>query len=81
MFHKAIILTLGIFALAGCNAQKKDKTAVKTSEIQPSVKTTSSGDQQQGIIYFSEGENKFLEEYQMNVTFKGISEDSRCPEE
>lgn len=81
MFHKAIILSLGIFALEGCNAQKKDKTAVvKTSEKQPSAKTTSSGDQQQGIIYFNEGENKFLEEYQMNVTFKGISEDSRCPE-
>lgn len=32
------------------------------------------------IIYFTEGENKFLEEYEMNVTFKNISEDSRCPE-
>lgn len=60
--------------------RKNDKTAVKTSEIQPSAKTTSSGNQQQGIIYFNEGENKFLEEYQMNITFKGISEDSRCPE-
>ena len=32
-----------------------------------------------GIIYFKEGENKFLKEYEMNVTFKKISEDSRCP--
>jgi len=28
----------------------------------------------------TEGENKFLKEYQMNVTFRGVSEDSRCPQ-
>lgn len=33
-----------------------------------------------GIIYLKEGENKFFKEYEMNVTFKGVSEDSRCPE-
>lgn len=82
MFHKTIIfsLSLGIFALAGCNAQKKEKTVTKSSEMQPATKTTSSGDQKESLIYFNEGENKFLEAYQMNVTFKGISEDSRCPE-
>ena len=31
------------------------------------------------IIYFKEGENKFLKEYETNVTFKQITEDSRCP--
>lgn len=31
------------------------------------------------IIYFKEGENKFLKEYEMNVTFKKMTEDSRCP--
>ena len=33
-----------------------------------------------GIIYLKEGENRFFKEYEMNVTFKGVSEDSRCPE-
>ncbi len=33
----------------------------------------------QGVVYLSEGENKFLKEYQMNVTFKRMLEDSRCP--
>lgn len=33
------------------------------------------------IIYLKEGENKFLKEYEMNVTFKRITEDSRCPKD
>ncbi|AZI34194.1 hypothetical protein [Kaistella carnis] len=32
-----------------------------------------------GVIYLKEGENKFLKEYDMNVTFKRLVEDSRCP--
>ncbi|WP_426479480.1 hypothetical protein ACP3T3_08600 [Chryseobacterium sp. CBSDS_008] len=80
MFHKVIILSLGIFALTGCEAQKKSKVNTKTIEMPAGTKTTSTNDQQDGILYFNEGENKFLREYQMNVTFKGVSEDSRCPE-
>lgn len=77
MFHKAILFSLGIFALTGCDAQKKAKTNSKASEM---TTQTTSNDQKNGIIYLSDGENKFLKEYQMNITFKGISEDSRCPE-
>lgn len=33
-----------------------------------------------GVIYLKEGENKFLKEYEINVTFKKMTEDSRCPE-
>lgn len=35
----------------------------------------------QEIIYLKEGENKFLKAYEMNVTFKRIVEDSRCPKD
>jgi hypothetical protein len=81
MFHKTIILSLGLFALTGCNAQKKAKTDTKkTSDRYQSSKKANLPDQKDSIIYFNEGENKFLREYQMNVTFKGISEDNRCPE-
>ncbi|NIF04528.1 hypothetical protein F3J23_03660 [Chryseobacterium sp. Tr-659] len=78
MFHKVIILSLGIFALTGCDAQKKVKNTTKTSE--GSANTMNSNTQKDPIVYFNEGENKFLKEYQMNITFKGVSEDSRCPE-
>ncbi|MBP1167839.1 MULTISPECIES: hypothetical protein [unclassified Chryseobacterium] len=80
MFHKIVILSLGIFALTGCDAQKKAKTNPKATEMPAGTKTTSTNNQKDGVIYLSEGENKFLREYQMNVTFKGVSEDSRCPE-
>ena len=80
MFHKVIILSLGIFALTGCDAQKKSKINTKTTEMSAGTKTTSANSQKDGVIYLNEGENKFLREYQMNVTFKGVSEDSRCPE-
>lgn len=80
MFHKAIIFSLAIFALSACDAQKKVKADTKLSEMPKSIKPTNLPDQKDQVIYFNEGENKFLREYQMNVTFKGISEDNRCPE-
>ena len=33
------------------------------------------------VIYFKEGENKFLKEYETNIAFKQITEDSRCPKD
>ncbi|MDR2238539.1 MAG: hypothetical protein LBE92_20615 [Chryseobacterium sp.] len=80
MFHKAIILTLGMLALSGCNAQKNDKTAPQSTGTTTSADSGTQQKDKKGIVYLNEGENKFLKEYQMNVTFKGISEDSRCPE-
>lgn len=79
MFHKAIIFSLGMLTLAGCNAQKKTKTPEST-ETAAGTKGNKPSVQKGDIIYFNQGENKFLKEYEMNVTFKGISEDSRCPE-
>lgn len=81
MFHKAIILSVGMLTLAGCNAQKKTKTTESDSgEIVSNTKGTKNPVQKDGIVYFNQGENKYLKEYEMSVTFKGISEDSRCPE-
>ena len=54
-----------------------DQEAVKQAE-----KEQSSADKNvSGTIYLKEGQNKFLKEYEMNVTFKGITEDSRCPKD
>lgn len=80
MFHKAIIISMGMLTLAGCNAQKKTKTPDTKAGTTASTQGTKSPVQKGGIIYLTQGENKFLKEYEMNVTFKGISEDSRCPE-
>lgn len=80
MFHQAIIFSLGLLTLAGCNAQKKTKTPEQTTGRTTNMKENKSSEQKEGIVYFSQGENKFVKEYEMNVTFQGISEDSRCPE-
>lgn len=49
------------------------KAAVKNTEQQQE------NSNQKNVIYLKEGENKFLKEYEMNVTFKRMVEDSRCP--
>ena len=55
-----------------------DKEAV---EIAKKEQQNSTMKNTAGIIYLKEGENKFLEEYEMNVTFKKMTEDSRCPKD
>lgn len=55
-----------------------DKEAVETAKKEQqnlTVKNTA------GIVYLKEGENKFYKEYEMNVTFKKMTEDSRCPKD
>lgn len=75
MFYKIIISGLALLFLTDCNAQKD------TKKPQKMVAKKSDNKKIEGkVIYFTEGENKFLSEYQMNVTFKNMAEDSRCPE-
>lgn len=78
MLHKVLLFSLGIFALTGCEAQKKAKADSKSTEM--TAANTKSDEQKNDIVYLNEGENKFLLDYKMNITFKGVSEDSRCPE-
>ena len=55
-----------------------DKEAVETAKKEQQNSTMKNT---AGIIYLKEGENKFLKEYEMNVTFKKMTEDSRCPKD
>ncbi|WP_226064051.1 hypothetical protein [Kaistella polysaccharea] len=55
--------------------KKIDDTLVIFSQ----EKSENSSAKKTEIIYLKEGENKFLKEYNMNVTFKKMIEDSRCP--
>lgn len=76
MIYKTILFSIGLLTLTYCSAQK-EKSSAKTSTTFP-VKNSQPMNK---VIYFNEGENKFLKDYEMNVTFNTISEDSRCPEE
>ncbi|CAD7798827.1 hypothetical protein CHRY9390_00392 [Chryseobacterium aquaeductus] len=75
MFYKIIISSFVLLFLANCKAQKDTKNSENVT-----AKNSINKNIEGKIIYFAEGENKFLKEYEMNVTFKNISEDSRCPE-
>lgn len=74
MLYKTILFSLGMLALTNCNAQKETKSTATTNTKEKTM------NKEGNIIYFNEGENKFLREYQMNLTFTNIAEDSRCPE-
>lgn len=79
MLHKIIIYSSALLTFINCTSQKQRRTdgeqlnTVNTKDITPMSNT------REQLIYFKEGENRFLKDYQMNITFKGISEDSRCP--
>lgn len=77
--YKNIIVGLSFISLVNCNAQK-ETTKQTTTKQEATIVNEIPLKKEGNIIYFSEGENKFLPEFQMNVTFKGIAEDSRCPE-
>ncbi|MCA6067639.1 hypothetical protein JI747_010655 [Chryseobacterium sp. RG1] len=79
MLYKTLIFSLGLLFLINCNAQKETKTSTKVNVDETGITKVTQKDTE--IIYFNEGGNKFLKEQQMNVTFKGISEDSRCPKD
>lgn len=76
--YKNIIVGLSFISLIHCNAQKE--TTKQTTPKHAIIVNETPLKKEGNIIYFREGENKFLSEFQMNVTFKGITEDSRCPE-
>lgn len=76
--YKNIIIGLSVVSLVNCNAQKE--TTKQTTTQQATIVNETPLKKEGKIIYFREGENKFLQEFQMNVTFKNIAEDSRCPE-
>lgn len=78
MLYKAIILSAGLL-LINCKTQKGAQVPLKADVENPGNITKNSTDE--SVIYFNEGENRFLDEYKMNVTFKGMSEDSRCPKD
>jgi len=78
MLFKTIIFGLGLLTLAHCNAQKETKQPTKTETSTVITPEKLSGKEGK-IIDLNEGERKLIREYEMNIAFKNISEDSRCP--
>lgn len=80
MIPKNILFSIGLMSVLNCNTQKEAHVKNASSLNTPQTGMNSTSAKNDSLISLSEGENKFLKEYDMNITFKGVSEDSRCPE-
>ncbi|MDO5616135.1 MAG: hypothetical protein Q4G16_08085 [Cruoricaptor ignavus] len=81
---KTIFFSVLVSVFISCNSQKKvqSNNAIKPISEMPKASTENVYPKQtQGTIRLSEGENKFLKEQQMNITFLQIVEDNRCPKD
>lgn len=81
MKAKFIIPILAVLSMNSCDAQKKGKTAVKQSvetATTTTIESTNSNPTRGNITRLREGENTFLKDAQMNITFIRIVQDSRC---
>ena len=80
MLHKIILSTVGLFLLGNCKNQQA--SANSQSEVTTKTATTSTPvkENNSGIIYLKEAQSLYLKENKMKVTFKNMTEDSRCPE-
>lgn len=74
MFYKLLVSNLLLFTLMNCQTQKLEQNK------NPAKVENSASENVGNLIYLKEGETKFLIDQQMNVTFVGITADSRCPE-
>ena len=74
MIYRLLLTSLMIFSLLDCQNQN-------AANSENSKENSNSSTDQKNIIYLKEGENKFLQKYEMNVTFKKMIEDSRCPKD
>ncbi len=73
MLYKILFTAFSALVLMSCKTQNSTDNNQENTEMKENKK--------QEIVYLKEGENKFLEQYKMNVTFKQMSEDSRCPKD
>ena len=86
MLVKFAFILITLLSAEKCTSAEKEKSAessvhdslkIDDSQNENSQNITRKGE----IIYLKEGENKFLKEFNMNVTFKKMLEDSRCPKD
>lgn len=86
MKQKLSLPFLALMLLNGCQAQKSEHHNTKpsfegrASELSDAVRSTFPQEQAAaGILRLKEGQNIFVKEAQMNITFTQAVQDSRCP--
>lgn len=84
MYPKLTLFALSLVLLSHCKSQNigNEKAENKTPQTSEDTKTSQNAANvdKNGNIYIKEGETLQFADLKMNITFKGITEDSRCPE-
>ena len=80
MIYRLLLSSMTIFTLATCQNQNaaNSETSAQSTEVKNSQTSTTPNKE---MVYLKEGQNVYLDEYKMNVTFKKMIEDSRCPKD
>lgn len=79
MLNRLIIPAIAVLTLAACTAQKQTAQTKVPKTANTTVNSTYPVEgSAQNTIRLSEGQNIFLKDKQMNVTFKKVVQDSRC---
>ena len=81
MIYRLLLSSMAIFTLATCQNQNTANSAASSESTEVTTNTSTSTTPHKEMVYLKEGQNIYLEEYKMNVTFKRMVEDSRCPKE
>lgn len=76
MRYKNPLIMFSLLNILSCQTH----TTAAESQTGAGTENSQTKAQTNDMIYLDEGENRFIKEFDMNFTFKGISEDSRCPE-
>lgn len=88
MINPIILSAFSFLTIFSCVSQKKN-ASTNTNNDQPKKELSTENiekmddnkSQMQNLIYLNEGENKFFKEFEMNVGFQKVTEDSRCPKD
>lgn len=80
MILRLSFLSVLLTSLITCTTTTANSASQNDPSTSEPASNTTVTENAQGTVYLKNGENKFLKSQAMNITFKGISEDSRCPE-
>lgn len=74
-----LISTLSLLAVQECKNNTGNTGTEATTTAETPQKTGTNMKNSLGTLTLKEGENRFVKEFETNVTFQQVSEDSRCP--
>ena len=77
---KILSLAISAFIFTQCSSQKNNaNTQMPTTNSEAVNSTYPTSKPEEGVIRLTEKQNLFLDKEKVNITFKKVTEDNRCP--